>query len=598
MTSRSFLWLAIACGCYHGASADGDASSSSSGSTTTLTSTTTTASSTTSVDSGSDDAPPPDLPPANQPPLAMFDATPTSGSATLSVMLDASASSDPDGTIVAYDWTFPDGDDAGVTLSHDFDAVGCHELALTVTDDDGATASANTTIVVAQGVAEVPAMATVDRAPLPSAVLPRDLDTDEGTASFHGTVASNGYTAVLAEVLVGDTVATMVSVPLCGVAPVEFDIDVPIPAELVAHDVRLSLVGGDAPQPIFTVTDLVAGDLYVIQGQSNAVAAAQNGDANENQNPFVRSFGSNTADGNASAADVAWRMAEGNAGGGPAAIGQWGLRMAAQLSASAAIPIGVVNGGLGGQPISYFQRNDANTIDPATNYGRLLTRLRAAGIDHSLRAILWYQGENDGGAAQVHHDGFVALAQDWAEDYAGFERIYVTQIRAGCGGDIVDTKEVQRELADEFAEISVMSTTALDGHDGCHYAYENGYRELGDRYAALLRRDLYGEVPMFDVAPPNPMGATLMAGNTQIVVTMRNAASTLTFTDGAQTDFVVVGAPVTVTSGMAVDDTIVLTLSGDASTATAVQYLGHVGAGPWVTNEAGVGLLAFSIPLR
>jgi hypothetical protein len=188
--------------------------------------------------------------------------------------------------------------------------------------------------------------------------------------------------------------------------------------------------------------------------------------------------------------------------------------------------------------------------------------------------------------------------QDWSEDYAGFERIYVTQIRFGCGGDVIDTKEVQRELPEELPVISVMSTTALDGHDGCHYAYENGYRELGDRDAALLGRDLYGDAPMLDVAPPNPMSATLTAGNTQIVVTMRNAASTLAFAEGAQADFVIVGAPVSVTSGMAVGDTIVLTLSGDASGATAVAYLGHAGAGAWVTNEAGIGLLAFSIPLR
>ena len=25
-----------------------------------------------------------------------------------------------------------------------------------------------------------------------------------------------------------------------------------------------------------------------------------------------------------------------------------------------------------------------------------------------------------------------------------------------------------------------MSTTGLDGHDGCHFAYENGYRNLGE----------------------------------------------------------------------------------------------------------------------
>jgi len=534
-----------------------------------------------------------DLPPANEPPVARFDATPPSGPAPLLVAFDASASSDPDGTIVSYAWTFGGEIDDGPMVMREFTEVGCHEVELTVTDDDGATDAAQRTIVVAQGTAEIPAMATVDLSPLPSAVLPRDVATDEGTASFHGSVASQGYTAVLAEVLAGEVVDSTVEVPLCGAAPVEFSIDVPIPAELIAYDVRLSLVGAEMPQPIFTVTDLVAGDLYLVQGQSNAVAAQTSGDANENQGPFVRSFGSNAQDPAANAADLAWRMAEGNAGGGPAAIGQWAIRMGAQLSTVHEVPIGIVNGALGGQPIGFFQRNDADPTDPNTNYGRVLTRLRNARIDQGLRAILWYQGESDGADAQAHRDGFLALKDDWTEDFAGFERIYVTQLRAGCGGDLIGTQEVQRQLADDFPEITVMSTTGLDAHDGCHYGYEGGYRELGDRYAALLGRDLYEEDPATDVAPPNPDTAQIGEGGTQVVITMRNADSVLTFTEGAQNDFRIEGALVGVTGGMANGSELVLTLSGDASAATGITYLGHVGPGPWVLNENGVGLLAF-----
>ncbi|MBK6923637.1 MAG: PKD domain-containing protein [Deltaproteobacteria bacterium] len=599
-THGLLAWLAAIAlgGCYRGASGDGgsDGSGSSDGTAATTASVSASASDPTLTTTiGSDDTGVvPDVGVPNQPPLAMFTATPDAGAATLSVTLDASASSDPDGTIVAWAWSFDDGADEGESVTHDFTAVGCHDVTLMVTDDDDATAMATGTVVVAQGAPEVPGMATVDLAPLASAVLPRDLDTNEGTASFHGSVASQGYTAVLAEVMTDGVVASSVTVPLCGAAPVEFAIDVPIPAELVAHDVRLSLVGDGAdPQPFYTATDLVAGDLYLIQGQSNAVASQFSGDANENQGPFLRSFGSNTADGNATAADAAWHAANGNAGGGPGAIGQWGLRMAAQLSSAHAIPIGVVNGGEGGRPISYFQRNDADTTDLSTNYGRALTRMRAAGIESSLRAILWYQGESDGNGYQVHHDGFVALEADWLEDYAGVEQVYVTQIRAGCGGDLIGTQEVQRQLADDFDEITVMSVTGLDAHDGCHYAYENGYRELGDRYAALLGRDLYGETPANDVAPPNPEGAAFANGGTQVVIDMRNAASNLSFAEGAHVDFRLEGAAVSITGGSANGSQVILTLSGDGSAATGITYLGHQGAGPWVLNENGVGLLAF-----
>jgi hypothetical protein len=244
-------------------------------------------------------------------------------------------------------------------------------------------------------------------------------------------------------------------------------------------------------------------------------------------------------------------------------------------------------------PIAHFQRNDRDPTDPDTNYGRLLTRARNAGVASAVRAILWYQGESDGSQAQVHRDGFLALKADWAEDITGIERLYVTQLRAGCGGDLLATQEVQRMLADEFVEITVMSTTGLDGHDGCHYTYADGYELLGDRYAALVGRDLLGETPELDVQPPNPATARFVGDGTQVIVEMRSADSALSFAAGAEDDFRLEGSPVSVVSGVALGSELVLTLSGDGSAAAGLSYLGHVGAGPWIVNEAGVGLLAF-----
>ena len=68
---------------------------------------------------------------------------------------------------------------------------------------------------------------------------------------------------------------------------------------------------------------------------------------------------------------------------------------------------------------------------------------------------------------------------------------------------------------------------------------------------------------------------------------------------GAHVDFRVEGAAVAITGGSASGNQITLELAGDASAATGVSYLGHPGAGPWVVNENGVGLLAFAnLPLQ
>ncbi len=539
-------------------------------------------------------------PAPNEPPVALADAAPRSGLAPLTVALDGSHSSDPDGQIVEYAWELGDGGSAmGSEVSASIETAGCHDIVLTVTDDDGATAEAVVRVAVVEEAAAMPIEATVDVAPLPSAVLPRDLDTDEGTAHFAGAITSVGYGEVRARVARDGRVVHTSSVPLCGRAPFAFEIDVPIPSELQAFDVQLVAASGDVETPIYEVSDLVAGDIYLINGQSNAYAAQYDGDANGQQTPFIRSYGSNVTDGGGTVADVAWHVAQGNGAGGAGGIGQWAIRMANELSTEHQTPIAVMNGSLGGQPISYFQRDDAEPTNLATNYGRLLTRMQAAGIFDDVRAVLWYQGESDAEGYDVHLAGFEALLADWEEDYPGRERSYVTQIRAGCGGDLIRTQEVQRQLADDVKGISVMSTTALDGHDGCHYAYVEGYEELGTRYADLLGRDLYGERPASDVQPPNPDSARFENGGTEVVITLRNEDSAITFDAGAEADFRLEGVEIAITGGVAEGNELRLTLAADGSAATGVSYLGHVGAGPWVTNENGIGLLEFwNLPVR
>ena len=78
----------------------------------------------------------------NRSPLARFTADLLTGFSPLTVHFDASGSSDPDGTILSYKWTFGDGaTGSGQTLDHTFTTgvTTTFTVKLTVTDDDGAT---------------------------------------------------------------------------------------------------------------------------------------------------------------------------------------------------------------------------------------------------------------------------------------------------------------------------------------------------------------------------------------------------------------------------------------------------------------------------
>ena len=74
----------------------------------------------------------------NVKPIAQFSSQVSGLSSTFS----SSGSSDPDGTIASYAWTFGDGDTStAANPSHTYDVAGTYGVTLTVTDDDGATTS-------------------------------------------------------------------------------------------------------------------------------------------------------------------------------------------------------------------------------------------------------------------------------------------------------------------------------------------------------------------------------------------------------------------------------------------------------------------------
>lgn len=91
------------------------------------------------------------------PPIAVIAATPTSGTVPLTVNFSGTGSTDADGTIVGYAWTFGDGTSAaGAAATKVYGSVGTYTAQLTVTDNSGLTALKTVTITVNPAVTLVP----------------------------------------------------------------------------------------------------------------------------------------------------------------------------------------------------------------------------------------------------------------------------------------------------------------------------------------------------------------------------------------------------------------------------------------------------------
>ncbi len=115
---------------------------------------------------------------SNAPPNASF----TSSCSNLTCAFDASASTDPDGTIASYAWNFGDGTTGtGPTPSHPYATAGTYNVTLTVTDNGGAT---NATTQ--------PVTPTAGTAPLAEDLFNRTVSNGLGTADTGGPWSVTG----------------------------------------------------------------------------------------------------------------------------------------------------------------------------------------------------------------------------------------------------------------------------------------------------------------------------------------------------------------------------------------------------------------------
>lgn len=336
-------------------------------------------------------------------------------------------------------------------------------------------------------------------------------DNNEGTLHYNGSLEKPADSVFL-KVYADDKLFKTASQHLK--ANNAFAFSVKLKPGLIKYKVVFGSISGNTETVLHTAENIVCGDAYIIDGQSNALATDTHQKSPAETSEWIRSYAHPRFYLKGESQNLwclpVWKAQQGE----KAELGWWGMELAKRLVKSQKVPIFIINGAVGGTRIDQHQRSESDPVDLNTIYGRLLWRVREAGLTHSIRAVLWHQGENDQGAAgpdggygwETYQQYFVNMSAAWKQDFPNVQRYYIFQIwpnscsMGGGNGDML--REVQRSLPRLYSNMDIMSTLGIKPGGSCHYPLD-GWAEFARLIQPLIERDFYGKNVAAPITPPN-----------------------------------------------------------------------------------------------
>ena len=458
-----------------------------------------------------------------------------------------------------------------------------------VLNNGGALVTATKTITVTEPATDPYVVRTpgANEIPVTGQFYARD-DSGMGKIYYNGT-QSGSPTAVFLKVYTTDTGSDVLYAThrqsLVGTA---YAFTAPIAAGRVTYKVTYGTTNSSSVDTVLnTVTNLVCGDAYIFEGQSNAVAT-DSLPANATTDPWIRTYGTSGGGwGNAVQNGTQWT------------VGYFAFDLALSLTNDHNMPICIINGAVGGTRIDQHQANPADHTMAGnlySIYANLLNRVIGAKLTHGIRGVFWHQGESNSGADaptgdfdyKSYQQYFVDMSAAWKQDYPNLGRYIVFQVMpkpCSLGPKNDQLREVQRTLPLLYSNMDILNTLGLPGYIGCHFTIA-GYQNVADRTLPLAKQRYYGVVPPAPVTAPVLQRAYFTSSaRTAITLVFDQAMSWSSF---SIPNYYVDDVGGKVTSGSASGNVVTLQLNSAAATTATLDYLND---NFWNFNEATSSLL-------
>lgn len=339
-----------------------------------------------------------------------------------------------------------------------------------------------------------------DEKPVDNQFYARD-DKNEGSLFYNGTLSETADSVFLKLYADDKVIKTETQKPT---ADKGYAFTLKLKPGLIVYKVEFGTKDGGGEKILNTVNNLVCGDAYLIEGQSNALATDTREQSPPVTNNWIRSYGSTSWGGEKPEwKQCGWGNAVWKKSDDKWVLGWWGMELAKQLVEQYKIPICIINGSAGGTRIDQHLRPEPDHTDVSTIYGRMLWRIEHARLTHGIRAVIWHQGESDQGSDGpggsygwvTYQRYFMDMSAAWKQDLPNLQQYYIFQIwpnacSMGAGhGDMM--REVQRTLPRLYAHMDILPTLGIKPAGPCHYPLV-GWTEFARMVQPLLDRDFYG----------------------------------------------------------------------------------------------------------
>lgn len=290
-----------------------------------------------------------------------------------------------------------------------------------------------------------------------------------------------------------------------------FSANATIKAEKAEYSIFIYGLRSDKDSTLITKrTNLVAGDFYVIYGDSNG--NTQGVVTYYPSNKYIRTFGRYNHDSQNGylPKDTTWSQNENYF---LPRVGAWGTMLQELIANKYEIPVAIITGGGPGMNIDLLIDRDGTGLNPGGVYNTFGYRIKKSGLINNIKGFFVWQGvyELFSKPDPIEYDAKVKklmgyFKQDFPNvgQYIDFQSALVKFNLNGVAGASI--RESQRNLASIFPKVTPYAVEGLPGYDGVHYTLA-GYASCANEMLAIIEPLFYNQPLEANNLSPNLLKA-------------------------------------------------------------------------------------------